>query len=103
MTPVRVAALVGVLGVVVMFAAIPCGFHALTGVRCPFCGMTRASVALAQGDFAGALAAHPLAPVVLVAAAWAMWTLARGRIPRVPATVLLGAVALVWVVNVLVR
>ncbi len=43
-----------------------CPFLALTGVPCPFCGMTRASIALGHGDLHGALALHPLAPIVLV-------------------------------------
>ena len=98
-TPARLAILVGLLGLAVMFAAIPCAFRTLTGVDCPFCGMTRATVALAHGDVAAALAAHPLAPLVLVAFAWAIWLLLRGRPMRLPAWAVLGGVALVWAAN----
>ncbi len=38
----------------------PCFFRRLTGVPCPTCGGTRAALALAHGDLAGALAANPL-------------------------------------------
>jgi hypothetical protein len=31
---------------------------------CPGCGLTRATWAMLSGDFAGAVAVHPLAPVV---------------------------------------
>ncbi len=36
-----------------------CGLHALTGLPCPGCGMTRAIAAVSQGDFAVALGANP--------------------------------------------
>lgn len=42
-----------------------CPFLALTGVPCPFCGLTRATIALGHGDVHGALGFHPLAPLVL--------------------------------------
>ncbi len=38
----------------------PCFFRRLTGVPCPTCGGTRAAIALAHGDLAGALAVNPL-------------------------------------------
>src|SRR5262249_38642136 len=43
-----------------------CPFRAVTGVDCPFCGMTRATLALGGGDLRAALALHPLAPLVLL-------------------------------------
>ena len=33
---------------------IPCPFHAVTGLHCPGCGVTRMCVALARLDFAAA-------------------------------------------------
>ena len=38
---------------------VPCPFFAMTGVGCPGCGMTRACLALTQGDFAAAWGFHP--------------------------------------------
>jgi len=52
---------------------LPCPLRTLTGVPCPFCGMTTATVAVCHGDWAGAAAANPL--VYLVAA------LVAGTIP----------------------
>lgn len=36
-----------------------CGLHAVTGLPCPGCGMTRAIAAVSQGDFAVAVGANP--------------------------------------------
>lgn len=44
-----------------IFMLLPnCTFHAAFGFPCPSCGMTRAGLALAQGDFFQAFAHHPL-------------------------------------------
>lgn len=40
-----------------------CGFHWLTGLPCPLCGMTRALAALAAGRWSEALAFHALSPL----------------------------------------
>jgi hypothetical protein len=42
----------------------PCPLRALTGVPCPFCGMTTATVAITHGHWAAADAANPLAFLV---------------------------------------
>ncbi len=41
------------------FALLPCPFHLLTGSPCPGCGMTRACLALCEGDPAAAWRYHP--------------------------------------------
>ncbi len=47
-----------------------CPLHALTGIPCPTCGMTRASTALLHGDLAGALKWNPLLSLVLAGTAF---------------------------------
>ena len=44
-----------------------CPLRAVTGVPCPFCGMTTGTLAVARGDLAASIAANPAA-IVLVAA-----------------------------------
>jgi Protein of unknown function (DUF2752) len=45
--------------------ATMCPFRALTGLPCPFCGGTTSASRLGHGDLRGALAASPLAVVML--------------------------------------
>jgi hypothetical protein len=60
-----------------------CGFHWLTGLPCPLCGLTRALLALAKGQWAAALhfnALSPLAFAMLFSLFWSgplrsrLWT-----------------------------
>ena len=77
-----------------------CPFRDVTGVNCPFCGMTRATLALGHGDVRGALGFHPLAPLVLagfvallaVIVAGRAEALLRGRRPYV----ILAAIFAIW-------
>ncbi len=41
-----------------------CPFASFTGHPCPGCGLTRATLALAQGHLHEAIAFHPLAPLI---------------------------------------
>jgi hypothetical protein len=43
---------------------LPCPLRTLTGVPCPFCGMTTATVSIAHGQWGSAAAANPLAYVL---------------------------------------
>ncbi|HVK71897.1 MAG TPA: DUF2752 domain-containing protein [Kofleriaceae bacterium] len=80
-----------------------CPLRALTGVACPCCGMTRATLALGAGEVDHALALHPLAPLVLLGTLVACAlvatgradVLSRGRRPRL----LLAALAAIWLVR----
>jgi len=86
-----------------------CPFKLATGLRCPLCGMTRATVRMARGDFAGALHLHPLAPLVLlavlaIALVWLAYFALDRPVPpslRVRARFAVPLFALVWAVNLL--
>jgi uncharacterized protein DUF2752 len=53
---------------------IVCWLRAATGLRCPFCGMTRSFVYLAHGALAAAARAHPAGPLLFAALAVAAGT-----------------------------
>ena len=77
---------------------LTCVFAALTGVDCPFCGLTHGVAALGAGDPAAALAANPLAPLAVALAVAVPALLLRRRRLQVAPAVLWGLVALVLVV-----
>lgn len=52
------------------FLLSACPFVTLTGLPCPMCGMTRAGIALLQGDFKLAWKLHPF---IIVIALWAVF------------------------------
>lgn len=66
-----------------------CWFRALTGLPCPGCGMGRACQALLLGDWAAAVAWHPLAPAfaaaLAVSSGWLAADTVRGRSTYYPA------------------
>jgi hypothetical protein len=80
-----------------------CPFHTASGLPCPGCGMTRAFLLLGQLRIGEALAAHPLAPGLLLAVLWTLaGTPGRARIPRdAVATALLALVVGVWLARLL--
>lgn len=55
------------LGASIVFLPLkwPCPVHAIAGVPCPTCGMTRSVRLILHGDLAGATAMHPLVWVVV--------------------------------------
>ncbi len=64
-----------------------CLLRRATGIPCPGCGLTRAFDRLADGDWAGAMAAHPLAPIIALElmASWVVWGLVVAGRLRPPA------------------
>jgi len=56
-----------------------CPLRRLTGVPCPFCGLTTGVVDATHGHLAGGLLANPVAPLLvgLTLAGWAVWALRR--------------------------
>ena len=90
----------------------PCMFRLLTGIPCPFCGMTRAFMHMVRGDVGAAFSSHVLGPPVFLAAGalvvLAAVGLVRGRWP-IPGWAMTArfskALALVflvaWAVNIL--
>jgi hypothetical protein len=59
-----------------------CPLRRLTGIPCPFCGLTTGVVATTHGHVAGGLMANPVAPLLVLAtlAGWLTWSLRRGRV-----------------------
>jgi hypothetical protein len=45
---------------VYVFVVRTCPFRAITGIPCPFCGLTSAWLAVLQGDLINAFSYHPL-------------------------------------------
>lgn len=80
-----------------------CPLKATTGIDCPFCGMTRATLAMGGGDFDRALDLHPLAPLVVFGMVALMFLISIGRAElllrgRRP-FILLGSIGLVWILR----
>jgi hypothetical protein len=63
-------ALAAAAGVALLFSPVKLCFVALAlHMPCPGCGMTRATMALLQGDLPRAIAIHPLSPIIAPLAA----------------------------------
>ena len=74
---------------------LPCPLRAVTGVPCPFCGLTTSLRALAGGHLAQALAAAPLGIILALVALVAV----LGRLPvlvRLNLWLVLGVLAAEW-------
>lgn len=49
-----------------------CPFRRVTGLRCPLCGLSRATRALTRGEIGNAWVLHPFAPLLWAVAALAL-------------------------------
>jgi hypothetical protein len=112
--------LVAILGTLAVGAAAPaswqdavahdgpaCPFRSVTGIDCPFCGMTRATLALGRGHLGDALALHPFAPLVLAGFIVLLAMIAFGRTSallhgRRP-YVILGAILAMWIARLAIQ
>jgi Protein of unknown function (DUF2752) len=77
---------------------LACPFRALTGVPCPFCGMTRAVVAAMHGHLLESLRFNPAGLLVVVLAFALLAGLRVDRV-RIPPWIVVAFVALLWVWN----
>jgi O-antigen ligase len=75
---------------------LPCPLRTVTGVPCPFCGLTTSVKAALHLDGHGAWAANPFG-LLVVAFAIAMVVRPRWRRVSVPALVVIVGVAVSWV------
>lgn len=80
-----------------------CPLKATTDIDCPFCGMTRATLAMGRGDLTTALEYHPLAPFVLLFVLSLLVLVAFGRTNallngRRP-FIVLGVIAAIWILR----
>ena len=92
------AAMLGVAAVrpLVPFEFVPpCPLRTITGIPCPFCGMTRGVTSLVHGDVAHALLMNPAS---YLAVALAILLLVQWRTKRfvVPVWLIVGVLAAMW-------
>jgi hypothetical protein len=83
---------------------VSCPFHAVTGLWCPGCGMTRATYEIVTGHPMSALGTNLLWPVVAVVFGWigVAWLWPRVKPPsRAPAALWIGLVVVSLVYSVL--
>jgi Protein of unknown function (DUF2752) len=82
-----------------------CPFRSATTIKCAFCGMTHATIALGHGDFGAAFDHHPLAPLVLLAMFAACGAIVVGRgdglLAGARPYLMLAIIALIWIVNLI--
>ena len=79
---------------------LACPLRSLTGVPCPFCGMTRAVVAAAHGHLGASLAFNPAGMFVLALAVVAIFRPAWLARLQVPMWSLFSILGVLWVWNI---
>ena len=77
---------IGAFVALLLFGVIACPIKLASGLPCPGCGLTRATLAMFQLDFRTMLTFHPLAPVLSPLVFWVIGTSTyryiRGSSPR---------------------
>ena len=92
----------------------PCAFRLLSGVPCPFCGMTTGFAQMAHGNFAAAWRANLMAPpafaLTIALALCALYGVIASRpwVPQLARTlsfprVVLAVILLFWIANLAVH
>ncbi len=110
LTPLRWLVLgcagLAVLGAVLPFSPIPpCPLLTMTGVPCPFCGMTRSVRSIARLDVGASLRFQPFGLVALVCGLiiLGLWAVPRTRaiaVVRVPLVIVFAALVGSWIWNI---
>jgi len=110
LNPVRwlVLGCVGLVGIglVLPFSPIPpCPMLAVTGIPCPFCGMTRSVRSLASLDMGDSVRFHPFGIVALIGGVIIMilWAIPKTRsidVLRVPVVLVVMSLLVSWVWNI---
>jgi hypothetical protein len=104
-TELRVA-MAGLVGVAAAWPLLPvhpsyaCPLRAITGIPCPFCGMTRACVAAMHGHVGASLTFNPGGIVVLALAVALLIRPAWLRFLRRPAVFWITTLGALWIWNV---
>jgi Protein of unknown function (DUF2752) len=80
--------------------SVACPFRSITGVPCPFCGLTRAVVAAVHGHLGTSLVFNPAGIAVLALAAVAILRPGLLTRLRVPGWALLTVVGALWLWNI---
>jgi len=82
-----------------------CPFKRITGLPCPFCGMTRATLAMGGGHWHRAFELHPFAPIVLAGIVVMLGLIIAGKTSSLLSghrpQLILGAILTVWILRLI--
>ena len=96
----------GLVGAAAVWPLLPvhptlvCPMRAMTGIPCPFCGMTRACVAAMHGHLGTSLSFNPAGILVIAIAAALVIRPASRQLLRRPAWFWIATLGALWIWNV---